>query len=145
MKRIAQTTKTMLIMAALLALTDALAAENQKEWKGYLIDRQCADSIRQDNNPKTFVMHHTKDCALMPNCRARGYALFADGKLYELDRKGNELAIQLLSSTKKERGFYVRVKAVSRGSLLKVKSMTESEESKPHEEADMEKSKHGTD
>lgn len=106
------------------------------------MDRQCADSIRQDSDPIMFIKHHTKDCALMPNCRRKGYSLYVpDGKWYELDKKGNELAVKILTASKKKSGFYVRVTAVAQGKLLKVESMKESAESNNSAE----KRRHGTD
>lgn len=103
------------------------------QWQGYLLDRQCADSIREDSDPKTFILHHTKNCALMPNCRAKGYALFVDGKWYEFDKRGNELAVKLLKASKKERGFYVCVAGTAQGKVLKVQSMKEGVEPKSNE------------
>lgn len=121
---------------------DALAA-SESQWQGYLLDRQCAEHVRDDSDPKSFILHHTKDCALMPNCRAKGYALFVSGKWYELDTHGNELAVKLLLASKKKRGFYVRVSGSAQGNLLKVETMRESEEPKPSKSA--EKDKNGTD
>jgi uncharacterized protein YxeA len=118
-------------------------AAGQKQWQGYLIDRQCAESVKGDSDSKAFVLHHTKDCALMPNCRATGYALFVDNKWYELDKRGNELAVKVLTASKKKRGFYVRVTGTAQGKVLKVESIKESEEPKPNNGA--EKKRHGTD
>jgi hypothetical protein len=114
---------------------------DQRQWYGYLSDRQCAESVRHDSAPKTFVLHHTKGCALMPNCRATGYTLFADDKFYDFDKQGNELAVKILRASKKKRGFYVRVTGTFQGKLLKVESMKESE---PRPNNGVEKS-HGTD
>lgn len=118
--------------------SDALAAD-KSQWQGYLLDRQCAEHVRDDSDPKTFILHHTKDCALMPNCRAKGYSLFVDGKWYEFDKRGNELAVKLLKDSKKKRGFYVCVTGVAQGKLLKVQSMKEWQESKPNNNAEKEK------
>ncbi|HEY9868424.1 MAG TPA: hypothetical protein V6D08_04610, partial [Candidatus Obscuribacterales bacterium] len=95
---------------------EALAYEQQ--WYGYVIDRQCAESFREDTDPRAFVLHHTKACALMPNCRAKGYALFVDGKWYDFDKRGNELAVKLLQTSKRKKGFYVQVTAEARGRVL---------------------------
>jgi hypothetical protein len=139
--------KLQLLLGTILVLTarsfdlEGKAAE-QRQWTGYLIDRQCAESVRHDSDPKDFVLHHTKDCALMPNCRAKGYALFADEKFFELDQQGNELAAKVLMASKKKRGFYARIAGEAQGKLLKVESITESEEPKPIKGA--EKNKPGT-
>ena len=116
-------------------------AGDQSNWQGYLIDRQCAESVREDSDPLTFVLHHKKDCALMPNCQAKGYSLFADGKWYDLDKRGNELAVKLLKASKKMRAFYVRIYGMKQGNVLKVQSMKESEAPKAKDGA--EKENHG--
>lgn len=130
------------VLAAWSVGFEGLAA-GQTHWQGYLIDRQCAESIREDSNAKAFVLLHTKDCALMPNCKAKGYALFMDGKWYELDKRGTELAVKILTASKKERGFYVRITGAVQGKLLQVESIKESEA--PKLNTGVEKKKHGTD
>lgn len=75
---------------------DALGAD-KSQWQDYLLDRQSsAEHVRDDSDPKTFILHHTKDCALMRNCRT---------KWYELDKRGNELAVKLLKDRKQEPGM----------------------------------------
>lgn len=116
-------------------------AGDQSNWQGYLIDRQCAESVREDSDPLAFVLHHKKDCALMPNCRAKGYSLFADGKWYDLDKRGNDLSVKLLKASKKTRAFFVQIQGTKQGNVLKVQSMKESEAPKAKNGA--EKEHHG--
>ena len=106
-------------------------------WQGYVVDKQCADSVRKDHDPTMFIQHHTKDCALMANCRLRGYAVYSKGSWLDLDKRGNELAIQLIKRSKRQSGFYVEIVGMSRQSTLSVKSMKEMKyPPKPHAESE---------
>ena len=105
------------------------AAEVRK-WQGYLIDRQCADSVREDSDPKVFIQHHTKDCALMPNCRAKGYTLYSTHKWLNLDKRGGEIAVKVLKGSKRKSGFYVEVTGTFDKELLKTASIKEIDEPK---------------
>lgn len=118
-----------LAIATCLAGAEVLWAV-QTNWRGYIVDRQCADSVREDSDPRSFIQHHTKDCALMPNCRAKGYSLYADGKWFDFDKRGNQLAIQLLQRSKRKSGFYVDVTGSAQGKVLRVENIKEIAEPK---------------
>jgi hypothetical protein len=45
----------------------------------------------------------------MEPCVKSGYGVFSDGKYYEFDAKGNELAKSLIDGTAKEKGIKVKV------------------------------------
>lgn len=131
MKKLATT------VCALVLLTDATTTpvfpDTRGKWQGYLVDRQCADSVREDSDPKTFIHHHTKDCALMPNCRAKGYSVYvtpAENKWLDLDKKGNELAVKLLKSSKRRSGFYVEITGTQQNKVLKTQTIKEIDEPK---------------
>lgn len=131
MKRLATTVCTFLLIAGYTA-TQAVA-DVQTKWQGYLIDRGCADSVRDDSDPTAFVQNHTKDCALMPNCRAKGYSIYATSPEYkwlDLDKKGNDLALKLLKASKKRIGFYVEVTGSQKKHELKTQSIEEIDEPK---------------
>ncbi|MBX9771127.1 MAG: hypothetical protein K2X29_07135 [Candidatus Obscuribacterales bacterium] len=101
-----------------------------RKWQGYLLDRQCADSVREDSDPKVFIQHHTKDCALMPNCRAKGYSLYSKHKWLNLDKRGSEIAVKVLKASKRKRGFYVEVTGTLDKESLKTASIKEIDEPK---------------
>lgn len=131
MKRLATTVCAVLLLAGYTA-RPALA-EAQTKWQGYLVDRGCADSVRNDSDPTMFVQNHTKDCALMPNCRAKGYSIYATSpecKWLDLDKKGNDLALKLLKSSKRRISFYVEVTGVRKKHELKTQSLEEIDEPK---------------
>lgn len=119
----------LLSISMLAGWTDGFCA-GQEKWRGYMVDRQCADSVREDSDPKAFLQHHTKDCALMPNCRARGYSLYADGNWFDFDKAGNERAVKVLRASKRKSGFFVEVAGTAQGKVLKVGSIKEIEEPK---------------
>ena len=131
MKKLATALCALLLLAGCSA-TPALA-EAQSKWQGYLVDRGCADSVRNDSDPTTFVQNHTKDCALMPNCQAKGYSIYATSpecKWLDLDKKGNDLAFKLLKASKKRIGFYVEVTGTQKKLVLKTQSLEEIDEPK---------------
>ncbi|MDZ4836358.1 MAG: hypothetical protein SGJ27_21500 [Candidatus Melainabacteria bacterium] len=113
-----------LVAAALISASRAFAVD-ETTWQGYIVDRQCADSVRQDSDPEPFVKHHTKDCALMANCKSRGYSIYSNCKWFDLDKHGDQLAIRLLQASKRTSGFYVEIRGTSKGSVLKVKKIKE--------------------
>jgi len=125
---------TALCAILLLSGTAAAFSAAASKWQGYLLDRQCADSVREDAEPKVFIQHHTKDCALMPNCRAKGYSVYVastdNDKWFDLDNKGNDLAVKLLKASKRRSGFYVEVTGTRQDKVLKTQSIKEIEEPK---------------
>lgn len=113
---------------ALLFLCPGAARASDRTYFGYLLDKQCSDSVRQDGDPLDFIKHHTRDCCLMINCQRKGYCLFSNGVWLTLDSQGNKLAISTLRKSKKNSAIYVRVHGEAKKSLLAVKSVTEVDE-----------------
>ena len=126
---------TTVAVAVLLSSTSS-AEEKISTFRGYLLDKQCGDSVKEDSDPEDFIKHHTKDCALMPNCRRKGYSLFAKPDWYDLDKHGNKLAVKLLQNSKRRSAFFVQVKGSSSDGLLKVKSIEEVESPATQENAE---------
>lgn len=115
---------------SMLLSAPALAVPTDNIWHGYIIDKQCADSVRHDADPSDFIHHHFKDCALMPNCQKKGYSLYTKGIWLDLDSRGNKLAIKLLQSSKRRSAFYVEVIGARQKNILQVKNMKETAEPK---------------
>lgn len=124
-----------LLPASLWICINAAFCEGVAKWQGYVIDKQCADSVREDSNPISFIQHHTRDCSLMSNCRALGYCLYSNGKWLDFDKKGNELAIKLLQASKKKSGVFSEATGILEGKVLKVQAMKEVAEPSRQEEA----------
>jgi len=87
--------------------------------RGTIIDNRCAD-MNKDNLAE-FIKTHTKACALMPECVASGYAIFADGKLHKLDAESSKKIEEFLK--KEESKLEVVVKAEKVGEEFKLISI----------------------
>jgi hypothetical protein len=120
----------LLLAISLLAgwINSAVAA--QTTWRGYVVDRQCADSVRDDTDPRVFLQHHTRDCALMPNCKVKGYSLYANGRWFDFDLVSNQRAIRVLQASKRKNGMYAEVSGSLQGKVLTVQSIKEIDEPK---------------
>lgn len=121
----------LLVVFQLVIGTAALADQSSAgptKWRGYIVDRQCAESVREDIDPVSFLRHHSKDCSLMPSCRRDGYSLYADGKWLDLDRKANGTVIQALKASKRKNGFYAEVIGKMQGKVVRVEKIAEVEE-----------------
>ena len=71
------------ICTLLVALSAPLAAE---AIEGYLIDKSCSAKLAKEGVDAAKT--HTKDCALMPNCKNSGYGVVTeDGKFLKLTSK----------------------------------------------------------
>ena len=57
-------------------------------FKGDIVDNMCV--AENKDNLAEFLKTHTKECALMSDCIASGYSIFADGKLYKFDQASNK-------------------------------------------------------
>lgn len=102
------------LLVGLVAL-GALAGEVMT-LKGTIIDNHCA-AMGKDNLAE-FVKTHTKACAVMPDCAASGYSIFADGKLYKFDAESSKKVEEFLK--KDESKLEVVVKAETVGEELKL-------------------------
>ncbi|MFA6129986.1 MAG: hypothetical protein WC731_03260 [Candidatus Omnitrophota bacterium] len=78
--------------------------------KGDIIDNMCAGTNKA--NLAEFVKTHTKECALMPNCQASGYSIFADGKLYAFDKDSNAKVAEFLKNADSKLQVTVTAKQV---------------------------------
>jgi hypothetical protein len=77
-----------------------LAAEKVE---GYLVDKMCSAKVLKGGEDAAKA--HTKDCALMPNCKSSGFGVVtADGKFIKFDKQGDGMAVDMLGweSTNKE-------------------------------------------
>jgi hypothetical protein len=123
--------KTIYSFAALIvALSFAAiitAQDKDVSLTGYVIDKACSAGAVKKADPMAAVADHTKKCALMEPCVKSGYGVFADGKYYEFDAKGNELAKSLIDSTSKEKGIKVKVMGKVSGTQLAVTSISETD------------------
>ena len=62
---------------------------------------------------KKAAAEHTRDCALMEECIKSGYGIYADGKSYPFDAKGNELAKAMFEKAKRKDNIKVTVESMN--------------------------------
>lgn len=114
------------VLFLLTLATPLVHAENESNvFKGYLTDQKCAEAVKEDSDPIDFLKQHTKDCALMPNCKKDGYVLYCNREWLKLDKNGNNLAVGILKASNGKRGYYVEVKGTRQKDLLKTESIKE--------------------
>ena len=97
---------------------EQISAAKEVMLKGIIIDNLCAGT----NKAKLaeFVKTHTKECAVMPNCEASGYSIYADGTLQAFDDKSNTMIIAFLKDPKSKLKVNVTVKEID-GKLMLIK------------------------
>jgi hypothetical protein len=90
-----------LVIPVVFGLTvSAKAAEMEKkhvgtmEMEGYVIDTKCATANKDKLDE--FVKTHGKECAMADACKASGYNLYSDGKLWKFDKKSNAKVAKFL-------------------------------------------------
>src|SRR5882672_3454394 len=114
--------------AALLIIAGAVVWAHEKvKLTGYVVDVVCfADHANESPEAATkFAAEHTKECALMEDCVKSGYGIFADGKWYPFDDKGNKLAKSLFDKTSNKDHIKVTVEGMKHGDKVLVESLTE--------------------
>ncbi len=109
---------TMAVLLAALVGLFSLAAEILS-FKGDIVDNMCAAENRDDL--VEFLKTHTKECALMSDCVASGYSIFANGKLFLFDQASNKKIEEFLR--KPDSRLQVVVKAEKVGQELKLVSI----------------------
>jgi hypothetical protein len=114
-----------IVIAAMVVLVSA--QDKSVSLTGSIVDKACSARHAKAPDPMVAAAGHTKKCALMPNCAGSGYGVFADGKYYEFDEKGNELAKAKIEASKKDAGAKFKVEGTVSDTKLVVKSITELE------------------
>lgn len=114
MKRILITVCTLFV-----ALSVPLAAETVE---GYLVDKMCSDGVVKKGVDAAKA--HTKECALMPNCKGSGYGVVtADGKFLKFDKDGDRMAAKVLGFTSRKDNIKVTVDGEVKGDSIVVKAV----------------------
>ncbi len=105
-------------------------------WSGYLADKLCAttaNGISADGaNMKTNPENHTVACLLQDPCVKSGYGIMLKGKdgtysFVKFDKQGDEKALALAKSTKRQNGMYVEVSGKKSKKSIIVSSIVEKE------------------
>jgi hypothetical protein len=133
--------KVLLVLVVCVAIVAvgalALGKGKVETFKGYLSDVACATSATgkaaDGTIMKTDAEKHTVACMLAAGCAASGYGLeinegTATAKnyvFYKFDKKGNDLAANIVKNTKKKSGVSVEVKGMKAKDMIKVTSIKE--------------------
>lgn len=115
---------------AFLAAVVASATPHEKvKLTGYVVDVVCfAETAKGNPEAATKAAgEHTKGCALMPDCVKGGYGIYADGKWYPFDAKGNELAKALFEKTAKKDHIKMTVEGMTHDGKVMVSTLTEAQ------------------
>src|SRR5262249_7401754 len=119
----------LIAFAALVIAASAVLAHEKVKLSGYVVDVMCFSEHAKDATDvaKKAAAEHDRSCALMEECVKSGYGIYADGKWYPFDAKGNELAKAMLEKTKKKDNIKVTVEGVNHDGKILVEKITESE------------------
>src|SRR5208283_1345828 len=123
-----------LIMGSWTALVanPAFAQAQATKYEGYLADVLCAtrgtalDGADMMKHPEK----HTVACLKEPPCVASGFGVLVKGKddayaFHKFDKKGNELAMQLINKTAKKDALSVEVTGQMKHGMINVDNIVE--------------------
>ncbi len=121
--------KTLLLslMAPAIVFAAVVLAHEKVKLTGYVVDVMCAADHTKDKaeDAMKIASEHTKSCGLMDECVKSGYGIFADGKWYPFDAKGNELAKAMFEKTRKKDHIKVIVEGMKHDGKILVEKITE--------------------
>ena len=105
----------LMALAALVITASTASAHEKVKLSGYVVDVMCFAEHAKDATDiaKKAAAEHTRDCALMEECVKSGYGIYADGKWYPFDAKGNELAKAMFEKAKRKDNIKVTVEGMS--------------------------------
>ena len=109
---------------ALVGLTVSGSAQAQSQaqtLKGHLMDIACSSHHATEAG---YAEKHDKKCLLQDACVKSGYSLItADKKVLKLDAKGNQLALDFIKNTERDKDWTVTVNGTVSGDTIAVASL----------------------
>src|SRR2546422_2883614 len=116
-----------LVIALLVTAGAVVRAHEKVKLTGYVVDVVCFDDHVKDSpeDATKFAAEHTKECALMEECVKSGYGVYADGKWYPFDAKGNELAKAVFEKSAKKDHVKMTVEGMKHEGKILVEKITE--------------------
>ena len=124
-KKLFLSTAVSALLLSLVAI--GIAQEKSVSLTGVIVDKMCSARVGKAPDVMAAAVGHKKGCALSDGCQASGFGVFSDGKFYEFDAKGNELAKASLTKSKKEAGAKFKVDGKLAENKLTVTSISELE------------------
>lgn len=119
----------LMALAAFIVATSSVLAHEKVKLTGYVVDVMCfAEHVSEAQEAATkAAAEHTKECALMEDCVKSGYGIYADGKWYPFDAKGNDLAKAAFEKTSKKDHIKMTVEGMKHDGKILVEKITEAE------------------
>ena len=107
-------------VAMVMGLAVFASAQGQP-MKGTLMDIACSSHHATEAG---YTERHDKKCLLMDGCIKSGYSLVtADKKVLKFDKKGNDLALDLIKKTDHDKDWKVTVDGKVSGDTIAVSSI----------------------
>ena len=107
-------------VAALVARASSAGAQGQPV-KGTLMDVACSSHHATEAG---YTESHDKKCLLMESCVKSGYSLVtADKKVLKFDKKGNDLALDLIKKADRDKDWRVSVDGAVTGDTIAVSNI----------------------
>jgi hypothetical protein len=105
------------VALVIVGLTAKSGAQGQT-LKGHLMDIACSSHHATEEG---YAEKHDKKCLLQDACIKSGYSLVtADKKVLKFDAKGNQLALDLIKKTDREKDWMVAVNGTVSGDTIAV-------------------------
>lgn len=129
MKKLKKLAIALVALTALVVIASSVLAHEKVKLAGYVVDVMCfAEHIKEAPEAATkAASEHTKECALMEDCVKSGYGIYADGKWYPFDAKGNDLAKSLFGKTARKDHIKMVVEGMKHDGKILVERITEAE------------------
>ena len=115
----------LIALAASVITTSTVSAHEKVKLSGYVVDMMCFSEHAKDaaDVAKKAAGEHTRDCALMEECVKSGYGIYADGKSYPFDAKGNELAKAMFEKAKRKDNIKATVEGMNHDGKILVEKI----------------------
>src|SRR5215467_1876382 len=115
----------LIALAALVITASTVSAHEKVKLSGYVVDLMCFAEHTKDATDvaKKAAAEHTRDCALMEECVKSGYGVYADGKWYPFDAKGNELAKAMFEKAKRKDNIKATVEGMNHDGKILVEKI----------------------
>ena len=121
MKLFALAASVALVLVGLTASGSAQAQNQAQTLKGHLMDIACSSHHATEAG---YVEKHDKKCLLQDACVKSGYSLVtADKKVLTFDAKGNQLALDFIKKTDRDKDWTVTVNGTVSGDTIAVASL----------------------
>jgi len=115
----------LIALAVLVIAASTVSAHEKVKLSGYVVDVMCFAEHAKDATgvAKKAAAEHTKDCALMEECVKSGYGIYANGKWYPFDAKGNELAKAMFEKSKRKDNIKATVEGMNHDGKILVEKL----------------------